>query len=58
MRDAYAVGLARHAPEDQVWFGRRILQALSAQLGKKDFFLGDFVSGIDCIAYSALGMLD
>lgn len=58
MRDAWAVGLARHSVEDQRYFGRRIFKALSVQLGDKDFFLGDIISNVDAIAYGALGMLD
>jgi hypothetical protein len=58
MRDAYAVGLARHSVEDQRYFGRRLFKALSVQLGESHFFLGNnIISNVDSIAYSALGMV-
>jgi hypothetical protein len=49
------VGLARHSPDDQIYFGRRLFKALSALLGEKAFFLGAIVSNVDATAYAILG---
>ena len=53
--DAYAQGLARHAPEDQLVFIKNDLKSLSTVLGNKRFFLGDFPSECDCFVYGLLG---
>lgn len=54
LRDAYAVGLARHSPDDQIYLARRLFKGLSTQLGDKDYFLGDIVSNVDAAAYAIL----
>lgn len=51
---SYAQGLSRHSPADQLFLAQRAVKALSALLGPKPFFLGDFPSEADCAAFGLL----
>lgn len=54
LRDAWGQGYFRHSPNDQLYLARRGVAALSAQLGSKEYFLGDFPSECDCAVFGAL----
>ena len=51
---ANGVGFARHSPADQLYFGKRAFKTLSTLLGEKLYFLGDFPSEADCIAFGVI----
>ena len=55
--NAYGQGLSRHSPDDQIYLIKRDLTALSQQLGKNLFFLGNFPSECDCAAFGILEAL-
>jgi len=58
-RAMHMQGLGRHTREELVAFGEQDVRALSAQLGEKDFLLGDRPASIDATVYGALhGILD
>jgi hypothetical protein len=48
---SHAQGLSRHSPADQLFLAQRAVAALSAMLGAKPFFLGDFPAECDCSAF-------
>merc|ERR1711934_618020 len=53
-RDAKGHGFIRHSPNDQLFLAKRALKALSTTLGQRQFFLGDFISEVDCVAFGTL----
>jgi len=55
--DAKSQGLARHSPKDQVYLASRALKALSAILGEKPYFLGEYPTECDCMAFGQLECL-
>ena len=58
-RAMHLQGLGRHTEEQLVAFGVQDVDALSAELGERDFFLGDRPASIDASVYGALhGLLD
>lgn len=56
-RDAWGHGLVRHSPNDQIYLLKRVATALNTILGEKDFFLGNFPSECDCIAFGTISAL-
>lgn len=57
--DSRGFGLSRHSANDQCYLIFRALDALSTTLGKKSYFLGDFPTECDCIAFGTLqGLCD
>jgi glutathione S-transferase len=52
--DSRSFGLSRHSAKDQCYLIFRALDALSATLGTKQYFLGDFPAECDCIAFGTL----
>jgi glutathione S-transferase len=53
-RQANEQGIGRHSLEEVYEIGRKDLEALSAFLGKKPYFLGEAYSALDATAYSFL----
>lgn len=52
-------GFARHSPGDQLILAKRAVNALSSTLGNKEFFLGDFPTEADAMAFGTLqGLVD
>ena len=54
---ALGQGLARHSPADQLFLCKRAVSALSSFLGDQTFFLGEFPSECDCMAFGSLEAL-
>eukprot|EP01038_Epipyxis_sp_PR26KG_P009799 gene9799-13182_t len=54
LQHSYGNGFVRKSPNDQLYLAKRAVEALSNILDKKLYFLGDFLSECDCMAYSSL----
>lgn len=54
--DAWGQGLIRHSPDDQIYFIKRDLNALSTILSSNNnkFMLGDFPTEVDCIVFGTI----
>ncbi len=53
----WAVGIARHAPDEIVGLGERSIEALAALLGDKLYLFGDTPCGADATAFGMLASL-
>ena len=56
-RNAWGHGLSRHFPNNQICIVKSQIAALSAVLGKKNFFRGPFPSECDCAAFGTIDNL-